>query len=51
MGRRVKLNEPPKGVQNLGEVPVVKDATEQGNMGYALLPEPPFVDFFPKVVV
>ena len=48
MGRRVKLNEPKKGVQNLGEVPVVKEATEQRNRGYALLPEPPFVDFFPK---
>ena len=48
VGRRVKLNEPQKGVQNLGEVPVVRDATEQENAVYALLPEPPFVDFFPK---
>ena len=48
MGRRVKLNEPKKGVQNLGEVPVVKGSTEQGDRGYALLPEPPFVGFFPK---
>ena len=38
----------PKGVKCLGEVPVVKDAKEQGGMAYAILPESPFVDFFPK---
>jgi hypothetical protein len=38
----------PKGVQNLGEVPVVKDPNEQGDLAYALLPALPFVRFFPK---
>jgi hypothetical protein len=38
----------PKGVQHLGEVPVVKDPHEQGDLAYALLPALPFVRFFPK---
>jgi hypothetical protein len=38
----------PKGVQCLGEVPVVKHPTEQDNLAYALLPELPFVRFLPK---
>ena len=45
---RATRNHFKRGVQNIGEIPVVKGVEEQGSMGYALLPEPPFVDFFPK---
>ncbi len=38
----------PKVVKCLGEVPAVKDPNEQGDLAYALLPELPFVSFFPK---
>jgi hypothetical protein len=38
----------PKGVQCLGEVPVLKDPNEQGDLACALLPDLPFVRFFPK---
>jgi len=45
---RATRNHLKRGVQNLGEIPVVKGVEEQGSMGYALLPEPPFIDFIPK---
>ena len=38
----------PKGVQYLGEVPVVKEPNEKGDLAYALLPDLPFARFFPK---
>lgn len=38
----------PKGVKCLGEIPVVKDASEQEDLAYALLPDLPFATFFPK---